>query len=149
MPEETLRQYPVFDMAVVGKGEQTKVEIAGGIAPDQISGLVWLGPDGKTIHVNPPRTVYPSFDELPAPAWDLYDLGRYNYMVPVEPSRTCPYRCIFCYPATAEKTRYKDPEKIVDEVEQAIDGLDRAEFLSAAPELFPSIGIMASRSVKN
>ena len=133
VPGETLEQFPVFDLVVAGEGEQAMLEIASGAPWDSIPGVAWRDADGNTIHVNPPRESFPPFEELPPPAWDLYDLSRYDYTIPVEPSRTCPFRCVFCYQATFEKTRYKAPEKIVDEVEEAVRryGARRISFGSA------------------
>jgi radical SAM superfamily enzyme YgiQ (UPF0313 family) len=135
-PLETLREFPMFDMAVVGEGEMPMLELAGGNAPASIAGLVWRE-DGGAVRTNAVRRDFPAFEDLPPPAWDLYDLALYGYRLPVEPSRTCPFRCSFCFQATSDKTRYKAPERIVDEVEEAVRRHGARELSFASAGAFP------------
>lgn len=52
VPERTLREFPVFDLAVVGEGEQTMLEIVNGVSYENIPGLAWRDTNG-TVHLNP------------------------------------------------------------------------------------------------
>ena len=110
LPDETLTHYAGFDLAVIGEGEITLVDIlqasdeAGGI-PQGITGTVERR-DGA-LHHNPPRDLVHELDSLPLPAWDLLD----GFPAAFRPSparirrwpcasvvltRGCPNRCTFC-----------------------------------------------------
>ncbi|HPU98459.1 MAG TPA: radical SAM protein [Candidatus Hydrogenedentes bacterium] len=136
VPERTLREFPVFDLAVVGEGEQTMLEIVNGVSYENIPGLAWRDTNG-TVHLNPSRQEAISLDSLPPPAWDLFDLSSYSFRIPVEPSRTCPFRCAFCFQATFSKTRYKDPVKVVDDVERAVRQLGARQISFGSAGAFP------------
>lgn len=109
LPEETMQRYPQFDLAVVGEGDYTVVElleaIEAGEDRERVAGLL-LRHDGRLIRtaVRPPIT---DLDVLPKPAWDLLpDFATY-YCPPVHTlkrvpaglliaSRGCPSQCLFC-----------------------------------------------------
>ena len=79
----------------------------GEIKFESVSGLCWEQ-DGN-IRINPRQQPPKDLDELPFPAWDLFDMKSYalprrNPGVPglIRPmgiltSRGCPYTCKFCY----------------------------------------------------
>jgi len=111
LPEETLREFPAFDLAVIGEGETTFREIldaysAQRITPTGLPGTVARkAPDG--IHINPPRPLISNLDELPLPAWSaLPGFPRAFHPAPgrvrcrpcasVVLTRGCPNRCTFC-----------------------------------------------------
>ncbi len=48
-----LRDYPAFDFLVAGEGELTMAELAAGVEPAAIKGLIWL--KGKEVITNEPR----------------------------------------------------------------------------------------------
>ena len=136
VPGGTMEEFPMFDLAVAGEGEMPMLELASGVASRDIAGLAWR--DGSAgIQVNPVRQEFPPFDELPDPAWDLYDLSRYGFRLPVEASRTCPFRCSFCFQATAPKTRFKAPEKVVDECEEGVRRHGAREISFGSAGAFP------------
>lgn len=125
MPKETLEEFPVFDVAVFGEGEQTLLEIAKGVEFKNIRGIAYR--DSGQIIQNEKRELIEDLNFLPFPAWDLYDLKKYkdkrgeNFLyLPVESARGCPFSCIFCYRIAGKIMRYKIPEKIVDEIENNI-----------------------------
>lgn len=109
VPVETCERYPVFDVAVVGEGEETIVELleafAYGKPLDNIRGIVYRR--GGEVVANPRRPFLAQLDHLPLPAWDLLDgfPGRYSppaFKLRKHPaaslvtSRGCPNLCIFC-----------------------------------------------------
>ena len=71
------------------------------------------------MNVNPPRSEPLPLDDLPFPAWDLYDLPTYGAGLPIEPLRGCPYGCVFCFRALGRGVTYKSPERFVDEIADA------------------------------
>ncbi len=115
LPIDTLRESTSIDMGVIGEGEHTVLDIARGTDPHDIDGIVFR--DNNNISLTRSRYPILSLDDLPFPAWDLYQLKYYKNTLPVEPLRGCPYPCIFCYRALGSKVRYKSPIRTVDEIE--------------------------------
>jgi anaerobic magnesium-protoporphyrin IX monomethyl ester cyclase len=131
----------VFDVVVVGEGEETIVELArcfeyglgfGGVCGVAFKrdGLVWF--TGK-------RGFVESLDVLPFPARELFDnaaykrfyLKRFGYtMTPLISSRGCPFSCDFCSrPVFGQTLRLRSPENIVAEVDEIERlGYDRVWF---------------------
>lgn len=109
VPEETLRRFPVFDLAVLGEGEETLCELlavlASGGDPAAVAGLVVR--DGAELHASGRRPYLADLDQLPLPAWDLLAGFPQRFSPPafkarqlpaasLVTSRGCPNRCIFC-----------------------------------------------------
>jgi radical SAM superfamily enzyme YgiQ (UPF0313 family) len=109
VPEETLRRTPAIDIAVVGAGEETLVELlatlqqGGDLA--SVRGLVFR--HGDQLIKTPPRAPLRDLDSLPQPAWDLLDGFPQRYApapfkvrhlpaASLVSSRGCPNECIFC-----------------------------------------------------
>ena len=62
-----LDRFGEIDFLCMGEGERTLAELAEGVAPAEIDGLVWR--DGGQARRNPPRAVIPDLDSLPFPAY--------------------------------------------------------------------------------
>jgi len=110
LPEETLRTFEGFDLAVIGEGEKTLEDIVqhleGGDRDLQtIQGTALR--EGEKVRTNPSRPLIPNLDELPLPAWSL--LGGFPHKYRPSPSRIkrrpcasvvltrgCPNQCLFC-----------------------------------------------------
>jgi len=110
LPEATLREFPDFDIAVIGEGETTLAEIveraaSGDYRPLDIAGT--FSRTGETITTNPSRPVIQDLDTLPLPAWHLIE-GFPGAFKPspsrimhwpcasVVMTRGCPNACTFC-----------------------------------------------------
>lgn len=129
---ETLDEFPFFDIAVVGEGETTMLEISTGKPLDEIAGIAYR--DSEKIKCNPPRPLIENLDSLDFPAWELYKLDDYRggslsmgfgkrgkvLELPVEGARGCPFNCIFCYRVTGKTIRFRAPSRIADEVEKNV-----------------------------
>jgi len=119
LPEETLRDFPSFDLAVYGEGEGPLVELvrvleAGGgderLA--EVTGLVRRTPDGVVRH---PQRYVPGaaeLDALPRPAWDLFPRA---HTYPVMTVRGCPFTCVFCARPYGQDIRSRSVENILGE----------------------------------
>ena len=76
---------------------------------------------GKMI-INP-RELPENLDDIPFPAWHLFNLKDYNrnikrIQLPIMTARGCPHKCIFCtIPSIFVKYRYRSPKNVVDEIE--------------------------------
>jgi radical SAM superfamily enzyme YgiQ (UPF0313 family) len=100
-----LEGYQSCDYLAVGEGEVTIAELADGMPPCEIDGLVWR--DGEEIVTNPPRTKIPQLDDLPFPAYEKlagfpkgYRLPMFSYIgtpcATMSTSRGCVYQCSYC-----------------------------------------------------
>jgi anaerobic magnesium-protoporphyrin IX monomethyl ester cyclase len=126
--------YPVdflqdFDVAVVGEGEKTMVDIVDCLEKRQdfskVKGIAYKK-NGKPI-INPLQEFIEDLDALPFPTRDLFDNENYkNYYskkfgyttTSMITSRGCPFSCDFCSrPIFGNDFRTRSPESIVAEVE--------------------------------
>lgn len=133
IPIETLREFPFFDIVVIGEGEVTMQEIMEGHPPNKILGIAYR--ENKMIKQNQQRPLIQNLDSLEFPAWDLYHLDNYRggslsvgfskrdkiLELPVEGARGCPFNCIFCYRVTGKTIRFRSPKRVVDEVERDVE----------------------------
>src|SRR3990172_4234056 len=109
VPEETLARFPDFDMAVLGEGEETLVELLRALSDGRdlstVAGLA-IRADGG-VKVTGHRAMIKDLDSLPFPAWDLltdfpgaFRPAPFRYRklpaATLVTSRGCPNRCIFC-----------------------------------------------------
>jgi anaerobic magnesium-protoporphyrin IX monomethyl ester cyclase len=121
---ETLEENPELDGIVLGEGEETIAELARAIEKNRdwnsIKGLVFKNAT-EIVHTGPKKPGI-DIDTLPLPARHLLPLGRYralNLSISMTTSRGCPFKCIFCVgrKMVGAKVRYRDPVKVVDEME--------------------------------
>lgn len=121
------------DYVASGEGEGTIVAFAdfldGKVPVEAVDGLRYRGRDGAPV-ANPARARNRAPDQLPWPAWNLFDLEPYfrvgeghgverGRSMPIVATRGCPYQCTFCSNPLMWTTRYvmRDPEKVLDEIE--------------------------------
>lgn len=150
---------PVFDLAVVGEGEQTLAELLKVFQLRKfklsqkdlvkIPGLVYRG--NKKIYKTPSRTLIKNIDALPYPARDLVPMEkRYlkdqlnlfgvKRLVTLMTSRGCPYHCVFCgSPVQWGGVRFHSPEYVLGEIKKLVndyqaDGIMFWDDLFTAPE---------------
>jgi radical SAM superfamily enzyme YgiQ (UPF0313 family) len=120
LPADTLRDFPAFDFAVFGEGEETIVELARALCDggrfDGIRGLAWK--DGGEVRVNASRPWIENLDRLPMPAWDLFPAAREYHIVT---ARGCPFECVFCMSPYGNRVRRRSPESVVAEMRQVVD----------------------------
>jgi radical SAM superfamily enzyme YgiQ (UPF0313 family) len=108
-PLETMERFPAFDIAVVGEGEQTLVELLRALQAAQplaaVPGLVTR--EGNDLRATGRRPFIADLDSLPSPAWDLLEGFPERYLpapfkvqklpaATLVTSRGCPNTCIFC-----------------------------------------------------
>jgi anaerobic magnesium-protoporphyrin IX monomethyl ester cyclase len=110
VPEEFLSEARNVDIAVMGEGEHTMLDIAkmheGQTRTENIEGIVYR--KGNRLIRTPPRPFLENLDELPYPAYHLVDMERYLKPEKIEyrsfkersismiTSRGCPFNCVFC-----------------------------------------------------
>ncbi|MFH0831791.1 MAG: radical SAM protein [archaeon] len=138
MPEKVVEESD-FDIAVLGEGEITSIEILelyksfnynpkkllSSEKLKEINGIAFR--DEKGITVNKARELIKNLDELPYPARELLPMKRYlplpnqykrKPVVHMVAIRGCPYNCSFCSnnKVFGRKIRARSPEKVVEEI---------------------------------
>jgi len=126
--DELLRD-GLADVIVRGEGEESMLELVltinQGMDLHSVKGISFMN-GGEVCH-NCDREAVGNLDELPYPAWHLFNLRNYkkvplvalrNTIFPIQASRGCPYKCFFCSQEKMHKgIRYRKVESVVDEIE--------------------------------
>ena len=125
LPERTLEEFPVFDVAVFGEGEVTLLQLVSRHRPlESIKGLAWRK-DGAIIR-NEPRPFIENLDDLPDTDWSLFPKAR---IYPIFTSRGCPFNCVFCSRPFGRKLRTRSPQRILGEMGGIIQDFGVRSFL--------------------
>lgn len=107
------------DFVGIGEGETTIVELLNAIRHgnkqeiQQVQGIAFLTKrkkygGGGELFVTPRRSLIQNIDEIPMPAYDLFDINHYSLMrmpnishnarsMSILSGRGCTFRCNFCY----------------------------------------------------
>lgn len=119
MPEETLKEFKGFDVAVTGEGEYVFYDLVIAYSNSQsrdnlenVPGIVFRKSDGSLVRTNPSKPIE-DLDSLPFPKWDLF--GPLDSR-PIYGERGCPYTCNFCQRTLGNKVRKRSPGNIMDEI---------------------------------
>lgn len=144
IPEQVLAEFKDIDIAVYGEGEETLWHIVQAKEESdlaKVDGIAYRS--GDRITCNQPRTLIKDVDSLPYPAWDLFPLPRYLGIsmislaakgdshvleLPILSTRGCPYNCNFCYKAFGRSARFRNYEKVIDEIEFHINNYGATHF---------------------
>jgi radical SAM superfamily enzyme YgiQ (UPF0313 family) len=142
------------DYSVLGQGEITAVELVNAIANNGdialIKGLGYCR-NGEFIET-PCRPEIDKLDELPFPDYDAFGFSAYLdamkpsdrdmlYLFdqpreyPLIASRSCPYKCSFCYHPSGYKYRRRSVDSIMAELQQIVPKY-RINIISILDELF-------------
>jgi anaerobic magnesium-protoporphyrin IX monomethyl ester cyclase len=131
----------VFDVVVLGEGEDAMVEIAECAERNRgfsgVRGIAYK--DDGEVRFTSRREFVEDLDSLPFPSRDLFDneaykrhyVGRFGYSIsPLITSRGCPFSCDFCSrPVFGQSFRSRSATSVVDEVEEIVGlGYDRVWF---------------------
>ncbi len=115
--KEVLKQSGA-DIAVLREGEMGLKEILEGMPLENILGIGFK--KGNEFVLNAERPFLDNLDELPRPAFDLFELKEYmDKKLPIVTSRGCPHRCIFCsiFLTMGRTFRARSPENVANELE--------------------------------
>jgi magnesium-protoporphyrin IX monomethyl ester (oxidative) cyclase len=110
VPVEFLEEAKSVDIAVIGEGEYTMLDVVRAHERrkklSDVPGIAYR--KGSTVVLNSPRPLLENLDELPYPAYHLVDMEQYLNPKRIEyrsfkeraismiTSRGCPFNCCFC-----------------------------------------------------
>jgi anaerobic magnesium-protoporphyrin IX monomethyl ester cyclase len=121
-----------IDLAVYGEGEECFNQIIHHIKSPlnlrEINGLIFRNEKGVAVQ-NLPSPSIRNIDELPMPAYDLFEMDAYP-IHRIVTSRGCPYKCSFCSSAVVWEFKWKKrtAKSLVDEIEHLIETYGRKTF---------------------
>jgi len=137
VPVEFLDEAKNVDIAVIGEGEHTMLDIArffeGYKKISDVQGIAYRK-DG-TVVMNSPRPFIKDLDELPYPAYHLVEMEQYldpekieyrsfkDRAIPMITSRGCPFNCSFCsvHLHMGKMFRAHSVNYIVDHIEHVVN----------------------------
>jgi len=137
-PEQTAAS-PMADVAAIGEGDQTILELAAAVEAsprlplDNISGIVFKR--GDAVIKTAPRESVTDLDLLPEPRLDLIEFEKYvscdlvpGRMFYVHTGFGCPHRCSFCIARILYHGRFRN--KSAARIHREIDVLVREKNIS-------------------
>ena len=124
-PEVAMKAFENVDIGVIGEGEHTVRDLAGyfnnEVALKDIDGIVYK--ENNDYIITNPRTDIIDIDSLPIP--DYLGLG-YDYLwnnnryILVVASRSCPFRCTFCFHPSGKTSRARSVDGVIEEIKWLI-----------------------------
>lgn len=131
-PELSLAAAPAVDVAVLGEGEETFVDLldahAGGRDLATVAGIAYRAADGAPRRTRRRERIR-AVDDIAPPDWTLFPVAAYidnalthganlGRSMPILASRGCPYQCTFCSSPLMWTTRWsaRRPEAVVAEM---------------------------------
>lgn len=130
---EILREMPHIDIAVIGEGEKTILELTefleGKRTLETIDGIAFR--KNEEIIQTKRRTLIEDLDTLPFPAYHLVDIPKYTPppglffkkpTISIGTARGCPYHCNYCADTVIwqGRCRMHSAEYVVDEMEHLV-----------------------------
>ena len=117
LQEKVLQDCSSIDYGVVYEGEETLVELCQDEKPEtEIKGLIRR--ENDRVVYNGHRVFRNNLDEISFPTYQKFELKKYIKEMPLNSSRGCPLRCIFCpNKLITKKFRWRSAKNVVDEIE--------------------------------
>lgn len=138
-PEDFCYPKSDFDIAVIGEGEITMLEIVSAIRHGgnmkNIDGIAYYDQKKQKLTVTPKRNLCQDLDSISYPSYDKIDMKYYTTASPyavrgifsrsvyILYSRGCPSQCTFCVAKRLRScngignyVRLRDPKKVVEEI---------------------------------
>ncbi|MGD8717619.1 MAG: radical SAM protein [Candidatus Zixiibacteriota bacterium] len=149
-PEEVAAS-PEVDVAVIGEGEYPLLEMCEALEAGRdyrdVDNL-WVRENGG-VRRNATRPLLADLDELPLPAYDIYDREiLYDVAIdtgPVMLSRGCPYMCTYCcnhqlkqaYPNRKHYARFRSPRRSIEYIENLRATFPNIKYLNITDNILP------------
>jgi radical SAM superfamily enzyme YgiQ (UPF0313 family) len=138
------------DIGCIGEGEVTAVGICRALEENlplaDVSGIIIKKSDGSFL-ITPPQSEIANIDEIAWPDYDGFELEKSFDSTPgvsglnssrtlfMLGSRSCPYRCSFCFHTVGKKYRQRSLDNFFEELRHNIDRY-KINYLCVADELF-------------
>ncbi|MCZ2808855.1 MAG: radical SAM protein [Candidatus Bathyarchaeota archaeon] len=137
VPVEFLEEAKNVDIAVIGEGEYTMLDIVkffeGYKKKSEVQGIAYR--KDETVVLNSPRPFIRNLDELPIPAYHLVEMERYldpkkigyrsfkDRAISMITSRGCPFNCSFCsvHLHMGKMFRAHSVHYVVDHIEHVVN----------------------------
>jgi len=128
------------DYIVIGEGEETIVKLLQCLENNgnlsEVAGIGYCGPDKKIVITENRRPIR-DINSIPFPDYEGMDFTKYIDQIlpgtlyyydvfdnprpyPLIASRSCPYKCTFCYHPVGDKYRQRSIANIMDELDFAL-----------------------------
>jgi anaerobic magnesium-protoporphyrin IX monomethyl ester cyclase len=144
-----------IDIGLIGEGEITMAELAEVICQDgkkeNVNGIVF-SKNGQLVFTSP-RAVIENLDELPFPDYQGLEFDKWNTLIlntgyleavkehkniryaEILGSRSCPFRCTFCYHPLGNKYRQRSLDNIFAEIDYLVENY-KVNYFVFLDELF-------------
>lgn len=148
-PENAMLALESADYGVIGEGElisrDLQKALEQGIDIKTIPGVIYK--NGSTYIRTEGKVAPVDLDEIPMPDYEGFELGELldsvpnvigmsqNRTVSIVTSRSCPYRCTFCFHPSGQKFRQRSLDNVFEEIDYLAKNY-RVNFLSISDELF-------------
>lgn len=138
------------DIVGIGEGEITIVELLEALEGkrelNSVDGIAYFDNTGTYIRTNP-RKLIQNIDEIPFPAYDLFDMTYYTMLrlpnikptercMPMLSGRGCTFKCNFCY-RMDKGFRPRSAKSIIDEI-QFVKNKYNVSYIAFSDELLMS-----------
>jgi anaerobic magnesium-protoporphyrin IX monomethyl ester cyclase len=136
LPERTLQEISHADVACMGEGEQTMLELARIADQADLSGLMGIcfrRDDGLVVR-NAERPFIKDLDTIPPPARHLLPIDKYHltasrvsgsaFCPTIIVARGCPFGCTYCSRTFGRTFRAHSIERIMSEIEYLVETYD-------------------------
>ncbi|MBF0383078.1 MAG: cobalamin-dependent protein [Magnetococcales bacterium] len=150
-PEVAMEALEYSDYGVVGEGDVTVCEFAStlenGDDMSQVAGLI-IKQGPKSFFTTEVRSDITDLNSLPWADYEGFDIDKYlqlpppafgglnsNRMIPMLASRSCPYKCTFCFHSLGARYRRRSLDDFFAELDYLVERYN-IEYISMADELF-------------
>lgn len=148
-PENSMRALEKVDYGVIGEGEITSCELykalEDGTDISEVSGIIYK--KENQLYQTPQKKDITDLDALPFPDYkgfdfdkilnlesNLYDRSEKNSIVMIS-SRSCPYRCTFCFHTSGQKFRQRSINNFFEELDLLLKDYE-IKYIYISDELF-------------
>jgi len=132
LPSISLKEFPCFDIAVIGEGEETMLEICQHRKNNiKFKGIKGIAHRRKNkIIIEKTRPLISNLDILPFPARQLVDMKLYKGFT-IMTTRGCPYNCIFCagHLNYHNRIRFRSSQNVIKEIKECIKKYNAKHFM--------------------
>jgi len=135
LPIETIKENNFIDFVICGEAEKVIIDVINdlknGKTIEQLNGVV-----SKT-NTNIIKHEILDLESLPYPAWEDFDLSKFpgyrphktKLELPINTSRGCPFRCVFCAHNFGKGKRRRSPESVIEEMQYMVETFGAESFV--------------------